>query len=230
MPRHGLSLVAVLVLLTVAASAQKGHSDDVITELPMPELFLQPVKYVAHTGTTVVHVRTEQQYCEDGQGNPLSPCLIVPYSMDPSPTWATVDLFTVVIPRKTLREVFSAVPRFGPDFTLRNFTPESRRGLFRARLTLTLESPALPDGSVVTTFGDRRVAMWMPPDGMFADMIHYTRHGMVGRPWLKSNLGMTDEQVDAFFDSDITVRVGVRVVGALLSHGSIYVGVLFQGY
>jgi hypothetical protein len=53
---------------------------------------------------------------------------------------------------------------------------------------------------------------------------------IIGRQWLRDNVGLSEKQVDAFFNNDITVRVSVRVRAALLEYGSIYVGVLIQGY
>lgn len=224
---HWASIMWLLLLFPAAAYAQKGHGKDVITELPMPEIFLQPVKYVAHTGSTTVNLRTESSGCPVD-----SDCLVLPYETEINKTeWQELEVFSVVIPRKTLRDVFSTVPRFGPSFSLRNYDPNNEHdGLFLARLIVTLESPILPDGMVRTTFGDRRVTMSLPPGKMFGDTIHYTRHGMIGRQWLRDNIGLSKNQVDAFFDNDITVRVSVRVRAALLEYGSIYLGVLIQGY
>ncbi len=230
MLRYWLSIFSLLLFFPVAAYAQKGHAKDVLTEYPMPELFLQSVKYVAHTGSTTVYLRTEEKYCVDSQGQPLSPCVILPYQTVPPTEWTDIELFSVVIPRKSLRDVISFVPRFGPSFTLRNYTPDEYDALFQARLIVTMESPAFPEGSAASTFGDRIVTMSLAGGKMFGDTIYYTRHGMINRQWLRDNVGLSEKQVNAFFDNDITVRVSVRVRASLLSYGSIYVGVLIQGY
>jgi hypothetical protein len=228
--RHWLCIFGLLLLLPVAAYAQKGHVKDVLSEYPIPELFLQPVKYVAHTGSTTVYLRTDQQYCVDEQGDPVSPCYIVPYQTVPPNTWVNIELFSVVVPRKSLRDVISFLPRFGPSFTLRNYDTSEHDALFQARVVTTMESPAFPDGPVSSTFGDRIVSLTLPPGKMFSDTIHYTRNGMINRQWLRDNAGLTEAQVDQFFDNDITVRVSVRVRAAMLQYGSIYLGVLIQGY
>jgi hypothetical protein len=231
MLRHWSIVFSLFLFFPVAAYAQKGHAKDVLTELPMPELFLQPVKYVAHTGSTTVYLRTEPQFCVDSENQPLSPCLLLPYQTTPPATWTNLELFSVVIPRKSLRDVISFVPRFGPSFSLRNYDLANEHdALFQARLIVTLESPAFPDGPVDTLFGDRTVTMSLPSEKMFGDTIHYTRDGMIGRQWLRDNVGLSEKQVDAFFDNAITVRVSVRVRALLLEYGSIYVGVLIQGY
>lgn len=230
MLRHWLCICSLILSLPSAAYAQKGHAKDVITEYPMPELFLQHVKYVAHTGSTTVYLRTEQQYCVDGAGNAISPCYILPYQTEPPDTFTDIELFSVTVPRKSLRDVISFAPRFGPSFTLRNYTQDEHEALFQARLVFTMESPALPDGSVASTTGDRMVTMSLPAGKMFGDAIAYTRQGIINRQWLRDNAGLSEDQVNAFFDNNITVRVKVRVRAALLSYGSIYVGVLIEGY
>jgi len=230
MIRYWLCICSLLLTLPGSVNAQKGHAKDIIADYSMPELFLQHVKYVAHTGSTTVYLRTDPQYCTDGQNNPLLPCYILPYRTETPDTFTDIDLFSVTIPGKSLRDVIAFVPRFGPSFTLRNFSPDEHDGFVQARLNIALESPAFPEGSVNSTLGDRIVTMSLPAGKMFGDTITYTRHGMINRQWLRDNVELSEEQVNAFFDNDITIHVKVRIRAALLSHGSIYVGVLIEGY
>ena len=230
MLRRWLFIFSLLLSLPGAAYAQKGHVKDLISEYPMPELFLQPVKYVAHTGTTTVFMRTEEQYCFDEQGKSLSPCWIVPYSAEPSDNWVDYELFTVTVPRKSLRDVIAFAPRFGPSFMLQNYSGADKEGFFQARLTVTMESPAFPDGPVASTFGDRMVTVSLPVMKRFGDTITYTRHGIINRQWLRENANLSEAQVNAFFDNDIKLTVKVRVRAALMIYGSIYAGLLIEGY
>lgn len=225
-----VGLLLIVLVVPVGVSAQRGHAPNLITEYPMPELFLRPIKYVAHTGTKIVYVRTEDQYCVDSAGQPLEPCLVLPWNVDPSGAH-DVDLFSVVIPGKSLREVVGFSPRFGPSFGVRNWdTATAHDARFAATLITTFQSSAIPNWSVAASSGTRRVDITLLPGMMFRDTIQYTRDGIINRQWLRDNAGLTEDQVEALLDNDMTLHFTLRVGGAMLEWANVYTGVLIEGY
>ena len=237
MVRRWLIVATLVLALPLAGSAQKGHVRDLETAFPQPEIFLQPVKYVAHTGAVTVVFR--DSCVADGQPIPL--CVELP----PQPqtlTFEKNDVLSVVIPKKSMRNILAKVPRFGPALFLQNNSSSYDVGWFWVHLTTTMESPAFLDpravdpdtgeplnGKLRLHLSGRGVTTSLGPWAPFTDYIIFTRHGYVGRSFLRDTMKLPEDLVDAFFDNDITVRVNIHGTAKLAINSSVYISILFEG-
>jgi hypothetical protein len=238
MVRRWFVLVILVLALPLAGYAQKGHAKEVQTDSPQPEIFLQPVKYVAHTGSLTVIFRFS---CVDENSQPIPNCVELTSQPDRL-DYRKDNVLSVVIPGKSVRNLLAMVPRFGPNIHLENRTEDWDAGWFTVNLTTTLESPALLDpravypdtgepmnGKVEAGLSARSVTTVLPPGAPFTDYLVFTRHGYIGRQWFRDNFKLPEDLIDKFFDNPITVRVNIYGSAKLAIDSSVYVGILFEG-
>lgn len=204
-----LFAVIFLALFTSAlALAQKGHSKDLGGDFFGEEAFLSPVKLVAGTGSAdLTFARYPDTDCPPDTLNVY--CFAV---TDPdTPLDKTLkDVTHVVIPGRSLRNVLLIEARNFTTLAYRTDLTYPDNASFLYTPTITIESPALTS-PIVAGVGRRRVTRMVFPGEDGNDDLQYSREYRLTRSLLKIGFGYTDEVIDAFFASDITIRLNVRI-------------------
>ena len=212
-----LLTLVVAWLFPVICLAQIGKSRDFTGEFSQPEIFLRPLKLVGRTAGTGLFLVTDPASCQ-GLGT-LDRCFVLP-AQPAVLNWNEPAIESLTLPAKTLRDVLVLTVQNNIDFELENDTGSDSAGMLRSRVTLTLESPAfanvtdpstgLPlNGAWTFGLGQRRISMTLHAGDFQSDQSSSSRRAYISRSLLKASLGMTDEQVNQFFDNPITLKVNM---------------------
>ncbi len=241
MKRMTYSLLFVLVFLFLfpaVSVAQRGKDKDFQGEFSQPEIFLRPLKSVGRTAGTSVTLTEDPAVCDGLSGRDV--CFVLP-AQPAALDWNELNMESLTLPAKTLRDLLVLNIFNGLDIELLNETAGDFGAVLRMRATFTLVSPAfagvvdpttgLPlNGAWTVGAGARRISTTLRAGDFHTDQISYTRRLFISRSLLKGNLEMTDAQVDQFFDNPITIQVNMdgRARLAVDSFHSTFVAI--EGY
>ena len=211
MSRKLVCLFLVLLLLPVATFAQRGHAKDMQGEFFGQEAFDRPVKFLAGSyAPQIILTRTPDDDCTADTLN--NACFAI---VDPSVVTAQSmqNVSRVIIPARSVRDVLLIDARNSYWTYYRSDMTAPDMGLFLYQPTITIRSPALP-APITANVGHHRTArLIFPEEGQNggSEDSQYTRGYRLTRSLMKVGMGLTDAQINGFFDGEITIELNFEV-------------------
>jgi hypothetical protein len=230
MSRKLVSLLLTLLLLSTAAVAQRGHARDLAGEVFGQEAYDRSVKFIAGSyAPEIILTRWTDFDCTPETLN--TSCFAI---ADPSVTTvqSLPNATRVIIPAKTLRDVLLIDARTFYWTYYRSDMSSPDMGLFLYQPTITIRSPALA-APITANVGHHRTARLIFPEEGWnggSEDSQYTRNYRLTRSLMKLGMGMNDAQINAFFDSDITIELNLEVRAKQYDAVNTFFDLMIYGY
>ncbi len=210
MTRKLLAVVFVVLSISGAVYAQRGHAKDLGGDYFGEEAFGRPMKLIAGSyAPEIIMTRWPETDC--------TPESLDQWCFGVNPDLQTTKTLTnnthIVIPAKSVRDVLFIEARNWVTVYWRSDLPYNSDAMFLHQPTITIKSPALTT-PITANMGRRRIyrlltaeESWIAP----SEDSQYARTYRLTRGLMKQAMGMTDAQIDMFFDNDITIEFNYQV-------------------
>jgi hypothetical protein len=212
MTRKFVSIFFVLFFISGAAFSQRGRAKDLAGEFFGQEAFNRSLKFVAGTyAPEILLTRTPESDCVPPEilnetCFPIADASVVTEQ-------ALTNVTHIVIPGKSLHDVLLLEARNMYWTYLRSDMSSPELGLFFYQPTVTIRSKALAK-PITANVGHHRTQRWVLPEEGWeggGEDAQYTREYRLTRTLMKDGMGLTDAQINAFFDNDITIELNFTV-------------------
>lgn len=203
-------LLCLFLLLSLAAPvfAQRGHRNDVQGDFFGTDMYLHPVKIVV--GTDAPELTLTRDPDNDCLPGTLDVSCFAITDPDTPFDKTLSDVYHFVIPGKTLHDVLLIEGRNFTTVYYRGDAPEPVNAAYLYNPTITIESPAL-SAPINASLGRTREGRMIQVGESAGHDQQFTRSYRLSRSLMKLGMGFSDDVIDKFFDSDITIHMNLRV-------------------